>query len=185
MEFANSMKKAGYPVKMIQNITDKVLNLERDISVKLKEQAEDDGKIIVVSTFEADDSIVTKIKDSEENFKRTQSFRTQNGPLFKYVKKVGPNIKSQINSLKRQALGTKKGGMKMCHGRGCKTCHMILKKSEVMISNQKIKLMEGNCKTYNSCYLAQCTICEKSYTGRTVNPLHKRWSTWDFQWRID
>ena len=62
----------------------------------------------------------------------------------------------------------------MCHGRGCKTCPMTMKKSEVIVANQKIKLLEGSCKTYNTCYLAQCSICDKSYTGRTVNPLHKR-----------
>ena len=28
--------------------------------------------------------------------------------------------------------------------------------------------------TYNICYLAKCKICDKSYTGRTVDPLHKR-----------
>ena len=43
-----------------------------------------------------------------------------------------------------------------------------------MVANWKIKLSEGNYKTYNTCYLAQCSLCEKSYTGRTVNPLHKR-----------
>ena len=173
-ELAESFEKAGYPKQVIQNIKNKVLNSERDISIKRKVAAEDDGKIIVVSTFEADDNIVSAVKESEDIFKRTQSFRTQNGPLFKYVKKVGPNIRSHINTMKKQALGIKRGEAKMCLASGCKTCRMILKKSEVMVGNRKIKLCEGNCKTYNICYLALCSLCEKPYTGRTVGPLHKR-----------
>ena len=65
---------------MIQNIKNKVLNSERDISIKKKVAAEDEGKIIVISTFEVDDNIVSAVKESEEVLKRTQSFRTQNGP---------------------------------------------------------------------------------------------------------
>ena len=44
----------------------------------------------------------------------------------------------------------------------------------VTVGSKKIKLAEGTCKTNNICYLAQCSICEKSYTGRTVDPLQKR-----------
>ena len=43
-----------------------------------------------------------------------------------------------------------------------------------MVGNQKIKLSEGNWKTYNICSLALSSLCEKPYTGRTVGPLHKR-----------
>ena len=89
---------------MVNEITTKVFNSERNISVKNVTQPEDDGKIRVISTFEADKSIVDAVKKSEENFKLTQSFRNQNGSLFKFVKTVGPNIKSQVNNLKKQAL---------------------------------------------------------------------------------
>ena len=43
-----------------------------------------------------------------------------------------------------------------------------------MIRNKKIKLSEGTCKSNNICYLARCAICEKPYTGRTVEQLNKR-----------
>ena len=174
-ELAEAFKKAGYPEKMITNITNKVLNSERDISQKESQQElEENEKIIVVSTFEADETIIKSVKESEENFKRTQSFRNQSGPLFKFVKKVGPNLKSQLNNLKKQALGTKRGKASMCGGRGCKTCRMLMTGPIVTVGSKKIKLAEGTCKTNNICYLAQCSICEKSYTGRTVDPLQKR-----------
>ena len=172
-ELAEAFKKAGYPKKMISNITEKVLNSERDISVKNKQELEGD-EIVVVSTYEADEAIVKSVKESEENFKRTQSFRNQSGPLFKFVKKVGPNLKSRLNQLKRQALGTKRGKASMCGGRGCKTCQMLMKTSIATVGGKKIKLMEGSCKTKNVIYLAQCQICEKPYTGRTVDEIHNR-----------
>ena len=62
-ELAEAFKKAGYPKKMISNITEKVLNSERDISVKNKQELEGD-KIVVVSTFEADEAIVRSVKES-------------------------------------------------------------------------------------------------------------------------
>ena len=69
-------------------------------------------KIVVVSTHEADQNIVKAVKDSEENLKKTQSFRNHHGPLFKYVKKEGHNLKTHVNTLKHQALRTKGGKAK-------------------------------------------------------------------------
>ena len=83
-----------------------------------KQDLPDTKQIIVVSTYDADKSIIKSVKDSEEVFKRTQSFRNQEGSLFKYVKKVGANIKSQLNNQKLQALGTKRGCAMKCNGRG-------------------------------------------------------------------
>ena len=118
--------------------------------------------------------MVDAVKCSEENFKKTQSFRTQSGPLFKFVKKVGPSIRSQVNSLKHQAVGTKRGSAKKCNGRGCKTCNMLIRNPFAMIGNKKVKLSNGSCKTYNICYLALCAICNKPYTGRTVDQIRNR-----------
>ena len=173
-ELGEAFKKAGYPDTMINNITNKVLNSERDISLKEKQELEGNEKIIVVSTFEADEEIVKTVKESEENFKRTQSFRNQSGSLFKFVKTVGPNLKSHLNQLKKQALGTKRGKASMCGARGCKTCRLLMKNPTTTVGGKKIKLMEGTCKSNNIVYLAQCQICEKPYTGRTVEQLHKR-----------
>ena len=173
-ELATSFKKAGYPEKMVNEITTKVQNSARDITVKKNAEKEDDGKIIVVSTYKADSAIVEAVGESEETLKRTQSFVNQTGPLFKYVKKVGPSIRSHINFLKKQALGIQKGVATKCGARGCKTCKMLIEAPCTEVLDKKVKLSEGSCKTYNLCYLAKCKICDKSYIGRTVDPLHKR-----------
>ena len=65
-ELAEAFKKAGYPEKMVRNITTKVLNLERDISIKEKREELDNEKIMVLSTFQADETIVEAVKESEE-----------------------------------------------------------------------------------------------------------------------
>ena len=158
---------------MVTDITTKVLNSARDISLKNKTDEAND-QIRVVSTFKADNNIVNRITKSEENFKQTPSFRNITGKLFTFVKKVGPNIKSKVNSLKHQALGTKKGGAVKCNGRGCKCCRILNSASFIIVNNKKIHLANGSCKSYNICYLALCDMCDKPYTGRTVGPLNGR-----------
>ena len=169
-ELADCFKKAGYPKNMVNEITTKVLNSERDISIKQKSVIQNKDQIRVISTYEADRTIVEVIKKSEASFKQTNSFRNHRGPLFDFVKNVGPNIKSQVNDLKHQALGTKNGGLEKCNGPGCKCCRMLLTSTSTVVNKKKIKLAHGSCKTYNICYLGLCNICDKPYTGRTIDP---------------
>ena len=173
-ELTESFKKAGYPTIMVEEITNKVMNSERNIGVKEAKVKDLSEKIIVVSTCKADEHIVRAVSQSEENLKKTKSFRNQRGPLFKYVKKVGKNIRSHVNTLKHQVLGNGRGCAVRCNGPGCKTCSMLLKESSVTIGGKKVALSRGTCKTYNICYLARCKICHKPYTGRTVKAAHKR-----------
>ena len=155
-EFVDAPRKAGYPEKMVKNITTKVLNLERDISIKEKGEELKNEKIMVVSTFQADETIVEAVKESEENFKRTQSFRTQQGPLFQYVKKVGPSLRSQLNSLKQQALGTKRGSARMCNGPGCKTCQMLIRTEFLNVGKKKNRTFRRILQIIQ--YLLPCTM---------------------------
>ena len=173
IELAEAFKVAGYPEKMVMNITNRVLNLERDISVKERNPVDDD-RIRVISTFGADEKIVKTMKKSEETFKLTRSFRNISGKLFTYVKKVAPSIKSQVNNLKHQALGTHKGGLKKCNCRGCKCCKIIMLSPYTTVNSKRIFLSSGSCKTYNIIYLAVCSLCSKPYTGRSVDALHFR-----------
>ena len=172
-ELGEFFKIAGYPPKMVTDITSKVLSTERDISVKEKEENITD-QIRVISTYKADDKLVSAVKNSEDNFKLTPSFRGTTGKLFSFVKKVGPSIRSQVNTLKKQALGMCKSGVVKCNAPRCKCCKMLDQSSSTVINNKKIRLAKGNCKTFNTCYLGVCVICDRPYTGRTVQYLHKR-----------
>ncbi len=173
-ELADYFKKAGYPEKMVKNITTKVLNSDRDLSIKEKVEQESEGQIRVVSTYKADDDMIKAIKNCEDSLKLTQSFRNQRGPLFTYVKKVGPNIRCHVNNLKQQALGTKRGAAEKCNARGCKTCQMLISSPSVAVEGRVVKLSKGSCKSYNICYLAICELCKKPYTGRTIDALNNR-----------
>ena len=87
---------------------------------------------------------------------------------------MGPNIRSHVNGLKQQALGTTRGSAVKCNARGCKTCGMLIESSQVKVGKRKVKLAKGSCKSYNICYLAICQLCQKPYTGRTVDVMHGR-----------
>ena len=80
-ELATCFKKAGYPDKMVNEITLKVLNTERDISIRQKEESQNDEQIRVISTYGADENIVESVKKCEDNLKLTQSFRNVQGPF--------------------------------------------------------------------------------------------------------
>ena len=43
-----------------------------------------------------------------------------------------------------------------------------------MYWTRRSNCLKGHVKHENLCYLAKCKICDKSYIGRTVDPLHKR-----------
>ena len=90
---------------MVLEITNKVKNQPRSIEVQVK-QNKGCEQLLVVSTYDQ--------------------------PLFKFVKMVGPNLKSQTTSINTQALGTKKGSKR---NRGCKMCSMIC--PYVMTGNKK------------------------------------------------
>ena len=62
----------------------------------------------------------------------------------------------------------------MCNDQGCKTCQRPIRTKYLNIGKKKIMLSEGSCKSYNICYTAQCSICEKCYTGHTIELLYQR-----------
>ena len=68
-----------------------------------------------------------------------------------------------MKNLKRRALGTKRGFTRR------QNLH-----DPVSTVGQKMIKLSGTCRSKNIWYLAQCSICDKSYTGRTVDPLQKR-----------
>ena len=67
---------------MVNEITLKVLNTERDISIRQKEESQNDEQIRVISTYGADENIVESVRKCEDNLKLPQIFRNLQGPLF-------------------------------------------------------------------------------------------------------
>ena len=176
LELARSFEVSGYPFKMVDNITKKVLNMDRDISVQVRELPTNVDQIKSISTFESDECIMKTVKSCENSLKQTVSFRNQNGPLFSFIKRVGPSIKSMLNDVKYLALGPKHGHLLKCNAPGCKCCRQLMTSKHFAVNGKKVKFASGSCKTYNICYIGICNYksCNKPYIGRTVDPLHIR-----------
>ena len=78
------------------------------------------------------------------------------------------------------SLGISVGGTSACStspNTTCQCCKVIspVPISNVTVNGQKVVLPNGNCKSKNIIYLAQCNLCSnKCYVGRTVQTLNKR-----------
>ena len=90
------------------------------------------------------------------------------------MKKTGSNLRARLVTSKELALGPKHGRTRPCQTTKCKCCNMILDRESLCINGKRVRMAPGTCKTYNVIYLVQCTVCDKAYVGRTINPLHVR-----------
>ena len=175
-ELKEAFKTAGYPGKMIDNISKKVMNMNRDISEKPK-QASDPSisqPIRIISTYGADNELTDSVLSAKEDLLLTRSFSNFKMPLITFVKKTATSIKSRVSTLKDLALGNKFGKIISCNGPGCKSCTMLGNESEFKVNGEKVITAPGTCKSYNVIYIAKCRICSKYYTGRTTDYLHIR-----------
>ena len=53
-------------------------------------------------------------------------------------------------------------------------CNLLMGVDSLRLNDKLVRCAPGNCKTYNIIYLVQCSLCEKAYTGRSVQHLHER-----------
>ena len=78
--------------------------------------------------------------------------------------------------LQSSSLDNRHGNTVPCYGHGnCQCCIMIGTNVEE-VNGLHIKPSPGNCKTSNTIYMVTCNLCNKSYIGRTTQPLSKRMS---------
>ena len=189
----SSLKKAflaaGYPRKMVENISNKVLNSERSLERKqdISEETTPFLPIRVVSTFGSDEELVSTSKKYEEHLTRTRSFSdsdasqvTSSTPIpiqkriFQFVKKTGPSLRSRLVKVKQLAMGAQYGPTTKCNVSRCACCALVKGNHEFRINGKKVKAAPGNCLSYNIIYLVQCSICTKAYVGRSTRSLRVR-----------
>ena len=200
-ELCLAFEKSGYPKSMLQNISAKVLNTPRQLrSTETNNDAEttdvtnendtthnqqsgesnnsdESEPILVVSNFGTDDKLIKSIKNFENDFLKTNTFKNTKKTFFKFVKKTGANIGCRLSVLKSLALGHKFGTTSPCFGHGnCKCCLMIDEPNLDEVNGIAVSTVPGNCKSKNVIYLVTCRLCQKSYIGRTVQPLSDRLS---------
>ena len=173
-ELCEAFEKSAYPKKMLENISAKVLDMERILTPLEPTISEEAKPILVVSCFGTDEKLVKTLKSYEDDLTKTNSFRNSVKPLFQFVKKTGPNIGSKLSVLKSVALGRKVGLTVPCNVRNCKCCKLIDGQSVDEINGRRISSAPGSCKTKNAIYLFSCKLCYKGYFGRTVQQVGKR-----------
>ena len=182
--------ESGYPKKMVSNIANKVLGMERVLQRNNDTPLEQASPlpIRVISSYGSDDDLVNVVQKYEPHLRRTRSFsesectktpgptpsKKEKNKLFQFVKKTGSSLRSRLVTSKQLALGSKHGKTEPCQKKNCKCCNMILDKDSITVNGRRVKSAPGTCKTYNIIYLVQCSICKKNYVGRSVNSLHKR-----------
>ena len=165
-ELKSDFKRSGYPDSMLHNIFDKVKSLPRKLS-KAETSPSQDDRIMVISTHGRDTPLTKVLHKIEQKSDKLK---------FRYVKKTAPSINNLVVKSKVASLGPKLGPTVKC-GRGlrCLCCKLVSKSDHVIGPNDKLfKTCGGNCTTRSLIYHATCTMCEKSYVGKTTLPLSLR-----------
>ena len=188
---------AGYPKNMVNNITNKVLSLVRNLERKPVEEEPNLAPNLVrlVSTFGSDTDIVNSVNKFERDLSRTRSFSAGeissqepivNNPtelhtkpvrkIIQHVKKTGPSLRNRLVKTKNLAIGHRFGQTTPCNSRNCKCCEMLSDLLHFSVNGLLVNVALGTCASYNIIYLIRCTIpnCNKAYTGRSVRTLRVR-----------
>ena len=168
---------AGYPKNMVDNISEKVQNLERRIVPEetVETQNENPPPINVVSTYGCDDEIVSTLKEYEQELTNTNIFRNKNR-VFKFIKRTAGSLRNKVVTNKALALGKKFGTTKPCRGRSCKCCKILCRDKTIGINGKSVGCAPGTCHTYNIIYAVRCKLCERNngYIGRSTRQLNER-----------
>lgn len=175
-ELCSAFEKSEYPKKMLDKISTKVLNMERQLE---RTSVADEGlaskPILIVSCHGTDEKLVKTIMASEEDLVKTESFKKLSKPIFQFVKKTGSNIGSKFSVLKSIALGKKNGQTVPCNNhKKCMCCILIGTKNVDTVNGFPVPCAPGNCKSKNCIYLCVCKLCHKPYFGRTIQWINRR-----------
>ena len=94
---------------------------------------------------------------------------------FEYVKKTAPSFRNILVKSKRASLGNPYGSTDRCELTNCMCCEVVTEKDYVIgFNKEKVKTAQGQCTSRCLIYHASCSICNKRYVGKTVQPLNKR-----------
>ena len=188
LELSNYFIMSGYPKNMVKNIMNDVLERKRTLEYREKTN-EPPFQITWVTTFcPATPKIQKIVEDCNNALKMSETWDNVNRPIG-VVHKRAPNLGNIIFKCRSLALNghtnkfsagtvrcTSKDAAAKKRGPKCKGCSMMSSKSKI-ISNSNGKSFNSpnaNCNTKNVIYLAECRLCCKQYTGRTVQLLRMR-----------
>ena len=95
---------------------------------------------------------------------------------FQYIKKTASSLKSTLSNSKQIALRNRHGYSEACgRGGGCKNCKLMTGNNFIRARNgKKVNTAPGNCLSRNIVYAATCLLCNKNYTGRSIQQHARR-----------
>ena len=179
--------RSGYPKKMVENIFDDVVTRPRNLEYKKKEKKAP-SVVMWTQTFGPETPVIKKVvKEANEMLQKCPVW-SKNDKVISVVNRRPKNIGDMILKRKRLALSTgNTPGTNRCSplinqnrskkkGRPCTCCPMMSNSESIRSSatGKSFKLPEGNCKSRNVIYCAECSLCNKQYTGKSSNKLQTR-----------
>ena len=172
-ELKKDFLKCGYPLRMLDNILNKVNAQERSLAKKEKNAEDPDNCIRVISTHGRDDRLVNILKSAEKISKKIS---------FKYVKRTAPSLHNILVKPKSTCLGNSRGKTSRCkrgtmgkRGKKCRACGLMSGKDKIKGHHKnKYLTAEGSCISKNLIYHATCKHCQKVYVGKTTQMLSNR-----------
>ena len=169
-ELCIAFEKSDYPRKLLDKISSKVLNMQRQLERPQRAEEDPASKpILIVSCHGSDDKLLKTITANEEELLKTETFKNASKPVFQFVKKTASNVGSKLAVLKSIALGRRSGRTIPCNNSAkCMCCIMIGDDNVSEINGLAVPCAPGNCKSKNVIYLVTCRLCYKPYFGRTV-----------------
>ena len=186
-ELKQAFLNSNYPESMIDNITEKVLAMERILKdphnrsrvSDIAPLADAPATARVISTFGSDSDLLNITEKFEPNLASSPSLATSSTTddatsqpkIFNYVKRTAPSLKNKLVKVKQMALNTGIVGTKPCSHKRCMTCPAISDLPIHRINGRNIKPRSGTCLTYNIIYALHCTVCDKYYIGRSIRKL--------------
>jgi len=161
-EMKGNFTNCGYPIKLVENIVEKVKRLPRTLTNTVKNDTSNDNfPLRVVSTFGCDTELC----------KTVQSVSSLLPFKLEYVKKTGPSLNTKLCKSKFVSTGHKYGSTLNCNRNRCKACNYMSKKNkvaEVLNPDKFYKSASGTCCSKNVIYHAECKLCAKPYIGKTT-----------------
>ena len=164
-ELKNDFLKCGYPHCMLDNIVNKIKSSERSLEKKVRDCAQSDNSIRVISTYGRDDQLVNILKKVD---------KMNNKVNFTYVKKTGPSLHNILVRSKSIALGNTRGITSPCKRKRCLACRLMSNKRKIKRRRKSYLTCKANCTSKNIIYHAECKHCKKVYVGKTTQILSNR-----------
>ena len=160
-EMKTHFTNCSYPVKLVENILNKISTLPRTLSTNNDKQS-DNNPLRVISRFGCD----KKLCDVVDSVSSQLPFKVE------YVKKTGASLNSRLCKSKFISTDPKFGITSDCSRAKCKSCVYMSNKDKIKSTSGKLyKSGLGNCTTKNCIYFAECNLCTKSYVGKTTQML--------------